>query len=166
MPKWHGYVGTAILLYFCSIGTQSTLFAHPNFLVEWSKLYPESESSKRVCQLCHFSDSGGEPWNAYGFDIREEYIRIGRLDIALAISGVESHDSDNDPKSLSNLVEIKQDFDPGWLKDDHNAVFFRDCSSALLPTPISNVDEVKKDDTALCVNLISKNKTAISTICL
>jgi len=162
MPK-----GSAVLLGFVLllIAGGNSAIALPIFLDEWRKVYPDSNSDRTECQLCHLSESGDEPWNAYGFDIREEYIRLSRLNMRAAITGVETINSDGDPEGLSNLMEIEQSLDPGWKLGDQNIVFFRDRSSALFSPPISNVDQVSSSDTDFCF-VIANTIGKVVSICL
>jgi len=51
-------------------------FALEIFLEQWRDFYPQSTSSEIRCQLCHVQRSGGDPWNAYGRDIRNFFTVI------------------------------------------------------------------------------------------
>ncbi len=103
-----------------------TTFASPQFLAEWKNIYPSSVSSQRNCQLCHANAEGGEPWNPYGFEIRDIYLeQFGSTQISLAIRSVEQNNSDNDPQGRSNIEEIKAGSDPGWAIEPINRWIFK-----------------------------------------
>ena len=103
--------------------------SHPGFLVDWRDTYPDSRSDEINCQLCHQSVDGGQPWNAYGFELRF-YLQNGN-DQFEAFALAENSNSDNDPAGLSNLDEINADAtkpiwerQPGWEPGPVNTIFY------------------------------------------
>ena len=114
-----------------SIAVSETAVAVPEFLASWKVRYPESNSSNRNCQLCHYNVNGGDGWNSYGWDIRGIYILGGRVNIDGAFTEAEIFNSDCDPLNCdpsnpSNLTEIMQGLDPGWAPGPVNLIFFED----------------------------------------
>jgi len=113
----------------------SPAFALQSFLTQWQNIsYPSSSSDDAQCQLCHVNSNGGQPWNAYGWQIRAEY-RSNGFDIAQAISNAaQPNNSDNDPCtpdanamppiSCDNLDEITAGTQPGWTIGENNTHYF------------------------------------------
>jgi hypothetical protein len=101
---------------------------------QWNSLNPASTSDDnvdngtgKVCQLCHRDDSGGNPWNAYGWRIKQ-FIDSGSS-TADAIVAAESFDSDGDPTGTSNIDEIDADTQPGWTDGPNNTIYFANGST-------------------------------------
>lgn len=118
--------------------------AFPGYFTTFQNLYPGSLTGTNVqsgigtsCQLCHSYPSGGDGWNAYGWDVR---VHIGNgLNITQALVAAEGTDSDLDPSGSSNLVEIQADTQPGWRVGLQNTFYFSDGSTLpgqLAPTGI------------------------------
>jgi len=84
-----------------------------------------------ACQMCHRDSTGGEPWNPYGFALRQTGIDF---------FGVEGLNSDADSTGASNLDEICADTQPGWNADGTNLVFFRDGSTQPANAPVVDGD--------------------------
>lgn len=145
--------------------------ARGDFLEAWKVRYPESISSRRNCQLCHARSGGGDGWNNYGFDVRNEFIQISRADINLAFENSEQFNSDNDSDNLSNLVEIQQGLDPGWRKGVVNFVFYKDDTfdESVLP-PFADVDTIDDVEDEFCLPVVKRgpprDKKRIAIICL
>lgn len=104
----------------------------PFYLGTWQGVYPSSLSDDNViggtgssCQLCHRDDNGNDPFNAYGWDLREEYEVL--FDMPAAIAAVGGDDSDGD--GISNNDEIAADTQPGWTEGANNTIFFEDGST-------------------------------------
>lgn len=101
--------------------------AWPSILNQWQALYPSSQSdtnaSGQGCMLCHVEPNGGQPWNPYGWEIRQ---RIPQFmgDVNAAILASAPFDSDRNPKSWSNLLEITLGTQPGWTPGPNNVRFF------------------------------------------
>jgi len=112
----------------CLFMQWSAVYSLEIYLDAWRLQYPESNSddiqigviTPHGCQLCHQNDDGGVPWNAYGFDIREEFQTNGN-DIDAAIAVVEFEDHDND--GVETRDEIIRSFQPGWTEGANNSVF-------------------------------------------
>ncbi len=149
---------TIALLVACN-----TTFASPQFLAEWKNIYPFSLSSQRNCQLCHANAEGGEPWNPYGFEIRDIYLeQFGSTQISLAIRSVEQNNSDNDPQGRSNIEEINAGSDPGWAIEPINRWIFKNGDVFTnKPSPFS----APASSEELCLLLTHSNGNA-SFICL
>lgn len=143
--------------------TVQTAEARQNFLNAWKSLYPESNSDRRNCQLCHVLPTGGEPWNSYGYAIRRHYIDNRRLDIPAAITSVEPDNSDQDEENLTNLQEILSDLDPGWVSTKKSLGVTADGFVFELDAPFNDVDR-RYDDGAdeLCVSLILNEDSHIN----
>lgn len=100
--------------------------AWPPYLTEWQTQYPSSSTDDNVisglgqgCAVCHFSPSGGEGWNPYGWEIRQRYL-AGGVTIPQAIALAPLWDSDANPMSWSNITEITGDTQPGWTPGPNN----------------------------------------------
>jgi len=92
----------------------------------WQSKYPDSTSDSigsEGCQLCHRDASGGNPWNAYGWRVREIFNANG-FDINDAIELAESIDSDGDPAMRPSIDEINYNFQPGWTAGANNTIYF------------------------------------------
>ena len=116
-----------------AIGTTGIVLAFPSVYHTWDALYPDSASDDNVvdvngspCQLCHVNLLGGEPWNAYGWSIRE-LVEAGAT-FEEAIVAVENLNSDEDPTGSTNLLEINSDTQPGWTDGPNNIIHFRNNS--------------------------------------
>jgi len=109
-------IGAAALLATPSAHARST------FVSPWLSLYPSSDSLNNAtpdgCQLCH-ATAGGDGRNAYGTDMDNVLpSRPTTSEITAALTAIESLDSDSDPTSSSNLVEIDANTQPGWAEGD------------------------------------------------
>jgi len=100
----------------------------------WKALYPDSKTDDNIiagagvgCQTCHVSDLGSEPWNAYGFRVRQGI--VSGLSVDNAILAAESFDSDSDPTHSTNIEELLADSQPGWKPDAVNMWFFANGST-------------------------------------
>ena len=115
--------------------------ARPSILSAWQAIYPSSTSDLANCQLCHQSTSGGNGWNGYGWNIRQEMTN-NNLAASAAIAAVEPLNSDVNPSMSSNLDEISANTQPGWTEGNSNQIFFKDGTSLTnqappsLPTPL------------------------------
>jgi len=97
--------------------------ALPAYPGTWSNAHPNSASDTNAnCQLCHSNGGGGNGWNAYGWNIRQQIVDQGQS-IADAISAVDAMDSDGN--SISNLNEISANAQPGWKSGATNTVYFK-----------------------------------------
>ncbi len=108
--------------------------AFPNILGAWEDIYPDSIASDIQCGLCHQDVvNGGEPWNAYGWAIREEI--QGGTNRDQAIANVETDDSDSDDLALENIDEIIRGYQPGWRLGNNNTLFFSNGSTSTNQAP-------------------------------
>ncbi len=103
-------------------------------LLQWQDVYPTSLAAENLvkagasgCQLCHIASNGNEPWNSYGWALRQEYFANGE-DIVAAIMAIEDVDHDMDPTGCSSLAEINADTQPGWTAGPNNTAHFEDGS--------------------------------------
>ena len=95
------------------------------FLNAWRDIYPDSNADDIAgtgCQVCHLNDNGNEPWNEYGWTIRQIY-NANQFDIVDAINTAADFDVDNDPLGISSEDEINRSFQPGWTEGEINTVF-------------------------------------------
>jgi hypothetical protein len=106
--------------------------------------YPSSQSDDNVlggtgktCQLCHRDSNGGEPWNGYGWDIKQ--LVDGGMSASDAMLAVEALDSDGDPGGTSNIDEINGGNQPGWTNGPNNTIFFDDGSTQTGQLPPSGI---------------------------
>jgi hypothetical protein len=118
--------------------------AKKSYLTAWNSIYPASSSAANVtdgtgksCQFCHESSSGGDGWNAYGWDMRVEM--QGGLSAAEAILAIELLDSDMDPGAADNLEEINGDAQPGWTDGANNTIYFGDGTTAEAQSPPAGI---------------------------
>lgn len=97
------------------------------YLGNWQAIYPDSNADDingTGCQLCHRDDNGGDPWNAYGWEIRNIFLITN--DITDAINTAGDFDHDADPLAVKSVDEISRDFQPGWTADSVNSIYFKD----------------------------------------
>jgi glucose/arabinose dehydrogenase len=125
---------TRALLLLTLIGATETTSAFPSYLNTWSRNYPGSTSAAGVsCALCHTGAGGGNGWNFYGWEIRQQRFDNG-LAIGAALLAVENFDSDGNGDS--NLAEINANTQPGWTVGNANTSFLKNGSTNLnLPPP-------------------------------
>ena len=100
------------------------IFGYGSIRNAWVDHYDAGPNLQSMaCQLCHAESSGGQPWNAYGWAIRQEYDGNGR-NLINAFIAVESQNSDNDSGGYTNLAEILADTPPGWTTGAVNPWFY------------------------------------------
>lgn len=121
-------------------------YGFPNILEEWRQVYPESRSdnidnNNGECLLCHASPNGGQPWNAYGWDLRQEIDQAGST--ADAIRLIEIDDQDGD--SLESFDEIAYGFQPGWRAGNSNTLFFSNGSTSTGNAPPTQINSQSLD---------------------
>jgi len=110
----------------------------PNSDSTWDSIYPVSQTDDNVingtgksCQLCHADDTGNEPWNAYGWEIRGLMQSGSTLSQAInAIGGVDS-----DGSGFSSNAEIGSDTQPGWRPGPVNTLYFKNGSTTQNQSP-------------------------------
>jgi len=99
------------------------------YIQNWSAIYPNSQTDDNIllgtgsiCFMCHSGAQGGNGWNGYGWNLRQNI--FAGLTIDQAILAVEPLDSDMDPAAADNLLEILSDVQPGWTDGPHNTHYF------------------------------------------
>ena len=117
----------------------SSAYAISDFRDAWRTIYPNSNSddigpeilsdNDKGCQLCHRDDDGGDPWNAYGWTVRQFYLDGAASSIELAIQDAEDLNQDNDPSGATSKDEINNNFQPGWTLGNTNTIYFANNST-------------------------------------
>jgi hypothetical protein len=107
--------------------------AWPTFLATWQTHYPSSTTDDNViagygqgCMVCHFNPGGGDGWNPYGWEIRTKFYAGYAIDDA--IDAAEKWDSDANPSSWRNIIEINANTQPGWTPGPVNIEHMADGS--------------------------------------
>jgi|GEM_PF-4035658 len=78
------------------------------------------------CQFCHRDTTGAEPWNGYGWDLRQSGVDF---------AAIEGLNSDDDSGNFPNFDEICADTQPGWNADGTNLAYFVDGSTQAATPP-------------------------------
>jgi len=153
---------------FVSLFTLSLLFfsanvyATPSILSTWQSR-PDNASSNSeqiaACQMCHQRSGGGNGWNAYGWEIRQNLPGV-----ISAINAAANIDSDGDGQS--NLVEIQNDEQPGWRDGANNTIY---CDTTLSYNPCDGgmqlANQLPPDFTSLIPATISRGESiALETV--
>ncbi|NNC99930.1 MAG: CHRD domain-containing protein [Gammaproteobacteria bacterium] len=97
-------------------------YGREEILNQWINTYPNAEEYFHDCRLCHLSSSGDQPWNSYGWLIRQLESELGNYTDAFAQA--ESFDSDNDPSKAWNRTEIDFGTFPGWTTGNNNPTYY------------------------------------------
>jgi len=129
--------------------------AFPQTLNAWEARYDASSSGDTAaCQLCHANANGGDPWNGYGWDLRES---LADPSCDLNGNGVISNDeaffcvellnSDADGSGNDNVMEIGLSTQPGWTNDAFNTFYFRSGSVTANNLPPGNIGKLDPDGT-------------------
>ena len=65
-----------LLVGFALILATSQAIAFPKTFNDWQARYnpPSATADNAACQTCHVQTNGGDPWNGYGWDIRNARI--------------------------------------------------------------------------------------------
>ncbi len=115
------------------------------YLDAWQSRYSASSSNEAGCQLCHMNRDGGDGWNVYGWQLRNDIILSGRS-LDTAFRNAEGLDLDIDPVKALTITEIELGAQPGWVSTSTNVVSFKDGSKifGLLP-PDNFADAVRID---------------------
>ena len=130
--------------------------AFPQTLNAWQDRYnpPSLSGDNADCQLCHVEANGGNPWNGYGWDLRDALADLGCdlngngvVSNEEAFFCVELDNSDNDGSGVDNVTEIGLDTQPGWTNGPNNSYFFRSGEIALDNPPPSGIGAVDPDGT-------------------
>lgn len=125
-------IGLTLCLFALGFSSSRSM-AFPDNLIQWEARYASTRQSSlnANCQLCHLSPAGGNPWNAYGWDIRAALRDPacgaigpdGLVSKADAFACVEQKNSDGDPEGKSNLDEIRAGSQPGWTPGARNTIW-------------------------------------------
>ena len=129
----------------CISSTVEMAMARSQYLTTWQESYPSSTSDDASCQLCH--QNAGNPWNAYGWDLRQEWVINGSVALAGAagLAIIEPLDSDGNPAQTSNINEINANTQPGWTEGATNTIYFKNGSTLtdqLPPTLSTDLDPI------------------------
>lgn len=135
------------------VGSAGPAGAFPATLDDWQARYGATSPSgdDAVCQLCHADVSGGSPWNAYGWDIRQALADAGcDLNADGAVSNAEAFfcvellNSDGDGSGYDNATEIGLGTQPGWTAGPFNTLYTRSGTITDQPPPtgIGTVDPI------------------------
>ena len=118
----------------------------------WQGRYnpPSTSGDDASCQLCHVDANGGDPWNGYGWAIREALANPicdvngnGTVSNDEAFFCVELDNSDNDGSGNDNATEIGLNTQPGWTNGAFNDHYFRSgliSGGHLPPDSIGTID--------------------------
>jgi glucose/arabinose dehydrogenase len=109
------------LMVLCLLVYSVTPQARPAIFSDWVNFYPESSSDDAGCQLCHDSAGGGQPWNAYGWEVRDAM--DGGLSPSEAFAAVEFTNLYNDLTFPAPIDEIIRGYQPGWRVGNVNTLF-------------------------------------------
>src|SRR3972149_1526232 len=110
---------------------------------DWNVYYPSSQTDDNllnaqgdVCQLCHRDVGGGEPYNQYGWAIRNQ-LNAGDTN-QQAFAAVEGLNSDLNTGGHTNLQKINANTQPGW-RVGSNIVYDKKgvTSAATAPTGVT-----------------------------
>lgn len=108
--------------------TPQSASAWPPYLTEWQSIYPGSATDDHAiagtgtgCVVCHIDPAGGSPWNPYGWEIRQKFLGGSTLHDAILQSAL--WDSELNPRSWSNIVEINASSQPGWTAGLNNVSY-------------------------------------------
>lgn len=122
---------TRLSLAMCLMVSATSALAFPFILGDWQDQYPDSSSdtiTENGCQLCHVNANGGDPWNAYGWSIRQALQGLN-VSNQQAFEDVEFDNQDaDDPIGANSFDEILGNFQPGWNAGDNNSHFFKNGS--------------------------------------
>jgi hypothetical protein len=119
-------------LVFVVTATQAHAF--PQTQNDWQGRYGAASASgdNAQCQLCHANANGGDPWNGYGWDLRDALVDFacdlnadGDVSNAEAFFCVELDNSDGDGSGFDNVTEIGLSTQPGWTEGNTNTLFFK-----------------------------------------
>jgi parallel beta-helix repeat protein len=126
--------------------------AFPGILQDWQSRYGATSPSgdNAGCQLCHVGENGGDPWNAYGWDVGGaladpdcDFDGMGGVSNEEAFFCVELLNSDGDGSDFDNATEIGLGTQPGWTEGAFNTYYFRSgqtLTNQLPPTDIGALD--------------------------
>jgi len=131
--------------------------AFPQTFNAWQDRYnpPSVSGDNANCQLCHANANGGDPWNGYGWDLREALADTGGCDLSgngvvsneEAFFCIEMDNSDNDGSGYDNATETGLNTQPGWTNGPNNNLFFRSGVVTAGNLPPDDIGQVDPDGT-------------------
>lgn len=165
LPRLTSRLAGFCLFFVLAIWATSQASAYSSYLSTFSNSYPDSTVATASCQLCHQNPTGGNPWNAYGWSIREQ-IRDNNLSIAAAIIAVESLDADNN--GMSNLKEINDNAQPGWAIGNANTIIDRNGveTTGVSAPSIDNLDVIRATNVLMMMQQIKPNQNMVLFVLL
>jgi parallel beta-helix repeat protein len=132
--------------------------AFPQSLNAWEDRYGTGSDSgaNAECQLCHVEVNGGDPWNGYGWDIRDA---LEDDDCDLNGNGVVSNDeafwcvellnsdgnTDGDGNPIDNVFEIGVNAQPGWTEGAANTFYFKSGLTSTGNPPPAGIGKLDPD---------------------
>jgi len=157
---------TQLFIFWLTLLVADFAQAVPSFLESWQQLYPESSSGDVRCELCHAGAEGGDPWNAYGRDIRNLFAGLpaNSRTIEQAITAAELLNSDEDDPSVNNISEINVNEQPGWRAGRNNRIYDRNDNLVAIFFPPLSIDpfieEIETQATQVTLQTVSEGFTA------
>ena len=130
--------------------------AFPQTLNAWQDRYGATSASggNAQCQLCHGNVNGGDPWNGYGWDIRDALVDLacdlnanGVVSNQEAFYCVELDNSDGDGSGYDNATEIGLGTQPGWTNGLFNTLFFKSGLVSINQPPPAGIGALDPDGT-------------------
>lgn len=145
------YLTLALLLCFTA-----SIDARDRYYSWWLDQYSQqSFTGEARCQICHEQISGGDGWNAYGWDLRQVFesnrLAIGggfdneQAAFLSSLRTLEEFRTDlSDPSSANYLEEILANAQPGWREGEDNRISFKDDTFKLIgpPTDLSCLTKI------------------------
>jgi parallel beta-helix repeat protein len=144
----------------------STAGAFPGSLSDWQQRYGAASQSgdNAQCQLCHAEANGGDPWNGYGWDIRNalaDQLPGGTCDLNgdgdvsndEAFFCVELLNSDGNVDGsgspVDNVTEIGvvPSAQPGWTDGPFNTLYFKSGLVSTGELPPADIGKLDPDGT-------------------
>lgn len=144
----HIHIFILVILFTVSILliVESQGQARPSYGRAWKIYYPQSltdenilEATGKICQLCHAYTDGGDPWNSYGWKLKQLNIRDN---MEKAFKDAEDYNSDKDINGQSNIKEINNHKQPGWKFSKKNKIYYKNgtTKSSRAPSKVNLVD--------------------------
>ena len=131
--------------------------AFPQTLNDWQARYGGASASgdNAQCQLCHVEANGGDPWNGYGWNLRDSLADPGcDLNGDGAVSNqeaffcVELLNSDADGSGFDDAMEIGLGTQPGWTDGPFNTWYNRNgTTDSNQPPPTRDIGKLDPDGT-------------------
>lgn len=162
----------ASLLLISGLIAAGSASAREEALTDWESRYSDNPGAGKNanCVLCHLSPAGGNPWNAYGWDVQSALSdpacgtpgADGKVSFPEALACVEQKNSDDDPGKASNIAEILAGSQPGWTPESNNAIWSRtgaETRDQLPPQNIGPLDPGGKEPVPAVVTRISTART-------